>query len=228
MHDCQQSQSKWSKLLHTEYTWFTMDKFSELLQSVFHVYMISSVWNLDENLRKANCRCERLYMHQQTKFTNQQKSENRLRRNFAVHSQQSNGEHRNSQWPWICHHFHIVPVFVTPARQPLEEQFPNTNINKHTLSRPLKWDKQAKEKFSLHLQQSSTIEKLSHLRQTLKRSSPNVSAQELTAFLITAVDNCGQNKNTNRRKRHHLNIKGKAQNSPPTIGLMKNAKLKSV
>ena len=75
-----------------------------------------------------------------------------------------------------------VPVFVTPARQPLEEQFPDTNVNKHTLSRPLKWDKQAKEKFTLYLQQSSTIEKLSGLRQTLKRSSPNVSAQELTTF----------------------------------------------
>ena len=25
-----------------------------------------------------------------------------------------------------------VPVFVTPPRQPLEEQFPDTNVNKYT------------------------------------------------------------------------------------------------
>ena len=70
------------------------------------------------------------------------------------------------------------------------------------MSRPLKWDKQVEEKFSLYLQQSSTIEKLSHLRQSLLRSSPNESAQKLTAFLTTAVDNCGHGENTNRRIKH--------------------------
>ena len=107
-----------------------------------------------------------------------------------------------------------VPVFVTPARQPLEEQFPDTNINKHTLSRPLKWDKQAKEKFTLYLQQSSTIEKLSSLRQMLKRISPNVSAQELTTFLITAIDNCRQNENTNRNKKKTSRYQRKSTKFP--------------
>ena len=95
-----------------------------------------------------------------------------------------------------------VPVLVTSTRQPLEEQSSYTNVNTHAMSRPLKWDKQVEEKFSLYLQQSSTIEKLSHLRQSLLRSSPNESAQKLTAFLTTAVDNCGYGENTNRRTKH--------------------------
>ena len=90
-----------------------------------------------------------------------------------------------------------VPVFVTPARQPLEEQFLDTNINKHTGKGEILIIPAAK----LH-----HIEKLSHLRQTLTGSSPNESPQELTAFLITAVDNCGHNKNTNRRKKKNPSI----------------------
>ena len=107
-----------------------------------------------------------------------------------------------------------VPVFVTPATHPFEEQSPDTSVNKQYMSRPLKWDKQAKEKFVLYLQQSSPIEKLSGLRQTLKRSSPNVSAQELTTFLITPIDNCGQNENTYRKKKRPSRYQRKSTKFP--------------
>ena len=41
-----------------------------------------------------------------------------------------------------------VPVLVISARQPLEEQSPDTNVNTHAMSRPLKWNnKQVEVKF---------------------------------------------------------------------------------
>ena len=107
-----------------------------------------------------------------------------------------------------------VPVFVPSTRQPLEEQSPDTNVNTHAMSRPLKWDKQVEEKFLLYLQQSSTIEKLSNLRQLLLRSSPNVSAQKLAAFLTTAVDNCGHGENINRRIKHPTRYRRKRMKFP--------------
>ena len=62
--------------------------------------------------------------------------------------------------------------------------------------------------------QSSTIEKLSNLRQSLLRSSPNESAQKLAAFLTTAVDNCGHGENINRRTKHPTRYRRKRTKFP--------------
>jgi len=88
-----------------------------------------------------------------------------------------------------------VPVFATLARQSQEEQWPNTKKNVNACAYNVKhveMGQTGKDKFLLHLQQSSTIEEFSFETTTQKVSS-NEGAQKLPAFLITAVHNCRHN-----------------------------------